>query len=179
MIRLIWITLAACALLFMCGAAYAAPSFLSLFQPQKVTYVRHAAHHHHRVASHRSVRRVEPSVSGVSDSSVVETARSQIGNGPVYGRRNLWCARFVNWVLAHTGYHGTDSDLARSFASLPHTDMHVGAIAVMGRRGGGHVGIVSGVASSGDPIIISGNHAGRVREAVYPRRRIHEFVVPR
>jgi uncharacterized protein (TIGR02594 family) len=57
--------------------------------------------------------------------------------------------------------------------------MHVGAIAVMSRRGGGHVGIVSGIDASGNPIIISGNHGHRVREAVYPRSRIYAFVVPR
>ena len=34
----------------------------------------------------------------------------------------------------------------------------VGAIAVMGRRGGGHVGVVSGIDANGNPIIVSGNH---------------------
>jgi uncharacterized protein (TIGR02594 family) len=85
----------------------------------------------------------------------------------------------MNWVLEKTGHHGTGSDMARSFASLPHTDMHVGAIAVMSRRGGGHVGVVSGIDASGNPIIISGNHGRHVREAVYPRGRIYAFVVPR
>ena len=96
-------------------------------------------------------------------SDIVSAARSQIGNGAIYGRRNLWCARFM----------------ARSFASMPRTDMRVGAIAVMSRgRRGGHVGVVSGVSASGDPIVISGNNGGRVRETVYPRRRVLAFVVP-
>lgn len=84
----------------------------------------------------------------------------------------------MNWVLERAGYHGTGSDLAFSFAKMPRTNMHVGAIAVMHRRGGGHVGVVSGISRDGNPIIISGNHAGRVREAVYPRHRIAAFVVP-
>jgi hypothetical protein len=55
----------------------------------------------------------------------------------------------------------------------------------MSRRGpaagggpGGHVGVVSGIDASGNPIIISGNHNKRVAEAVYPRSRIYAYVVP-
>ena len=40
----------------------------------------------------------------------------------------------------------------------------VGAIAVMGRHGGGHVGVVTGVDPSGNPIIVSGNHNNTVAE---------------
>jgi uncharacterized protein (TIGR02594 family) len=108
----------------------------------------------------------------------VSAARAEIGNGAIYGRRNLWCARFVNHVLQATGHRGTGSDLARSFLGFPRAAPAAGAIAVFARRGGGHVGIVSGVTAGGDPIVISGNNAGRVREAVYPRGRVLAFVVP-
>jgi len=111
-------------------------------------------------------------------SDVVSAARAELGKGAVYGRSNLWCARFMNYVLSKTGHHGTGSDMARSFAALPKTDMHVGAIAVMSRRGGGHVGVVSGIDSQGNPIVISGNHGGRVRESVYSRQRVVAFVSP-
>lgn len=123
--------------------------------------------HRHRAAA------VVQVASGSSD--VVSAARAEVGKGAVYGRSNLWCARFMNWVLERSGYHGTGSDLAWSFASLPQTYMHVGAIAVMRH----HVGVVSGVTASGDPIIISGNNGHRVRETVYPRSRVATFVVPR
>lgn len=109
-------------------------------------------------------------------SDLVSEARSQIGNGPIYGRRSLWCATFVNAMLAKTGHRGTGSDLARSFLSFPRTDARVGAIAVLARRGGGHVAIVSGVTAGGDPVLISGNNLGRVREGVYPRGRVIAFV---
>jgi uncharacterized protein (TIGR02594 family) len=69
--------------------------------------------------------------------------------------------------------------MARSFTRLPQTTMHVGAIAVMSRRGGGHVGVVSGIDSSGNPIVISGNSSGRVRERAYPARRMVTFVEAR
>jgi hypothetical protein len=48
----------------------------------------------------------------------------------------------------------------------------------MSRRGGGHVGIVSGFTKNGDPIVISGNHGHRVAESVYPRHRIRAWVSP-
>ncbi len=46
-----------------------------------------------------------------------------------------------------------------------------------GKRGG-HVGIVSGIDESGNPIIISGNHGGRVAELTYPRGRVYSYVMP-
>jgi len=54
----------------------------------------------------------------------------------------------------------------------------VGAIAVMRRGGGGHVGVVSGIDPNGNPIIVSGNHNRTVAESVYPRSRITAYVMP-
>jgi hypothetical protein len=48
----------------------------------------------------------------------------------------------------------------------------------MGRRGGGHVGVVSGIDASGNPILVSGNNGNRVREAAIPRSRIYAYVMP-
>ena len=112
--------------------------------------------------------------------SLVAEARSQIGNGAIYGRANLWCARFVNYVLKTTGHSGTGSDVAASFARYGRriSGPQAGAIAVMHRRGGGHVGIVSGVDANGDPIVISGNNRNAVREAAYPKSRVYAYVLP-
>jgi uncharacterized protein (TIGR02594 family) len=112
--------------------------------------------------------------------SVVSEARRWIGSNPT-GRSSLWCARFMNFVLDRTGHGGTGSDLARSFAAYGTrvSGPQVGAIAVMGRRGGGHVGVVSGIDDRGNPIVISGNHNRRVAEAVYPRGRVYAYVMPR
>lgn len=116
---------------------------------------------------------------GFGGSDVVAEARRFIGTNPT-GRRSLWCGRFMNFVLEHTGRHGTGSDMARSFASYGQrvSGPQVGAIAVMARHGGGHVGVVSGLDPSGNPIIVSGNHGGRVAESVYPRGRIYAYVLP-
>lgn len=114
-----------------------------------------------------------------SGSNLVAEARRWIGTNPT-SRRSLWCARFMNFVLQRTGHRGTGSDMARSFASYGRriSGPQVGAIAVMSRRGGGHVGVVSGIDASGNPIIISGNYRHRVAEAVFPRRRIYAYVMP-
>jgi uncharacterized protein (TIGR02594 family) len=117
--------------------------------------------------------------SGFGSSNVVEEARRYLGGNPT-GRGSLWCARFMNMVLQHSGYRGTGSDLARSFASYGQrvSGPQVGAIAVMGRRGGGHVGIISGIDAQGNPIMISGNNGNRVREAPISRGRIYAYVMP-
>jgi uncharacterized protein (TIGR02594 family) len=114
-----------------------------------------------------------------SGSSVVSEARRYLGGNPT-SRSSLWCARFMNMVLEHTGHRGTGSDMARSFASYGQrvSGPQVGAIAVMARRGGGHVGVVSGIDASGNPIVISGNSGRRVREAPISRGRIYAYVVP-
>jgi uncharacterized protein (TIGR02594 family) len=112
-------------------------------------------------------------------SNVVSEARRYIGGNPT-GRGSLWCARFMNMVLQHSGLHGTGSDMASSFAHYGQrvSGPQIGAIAVMGRRGGGHVGVVSGIDASGNPIVVSGNHGHRVAESVYPRGRIYAYVMP-
>ena len=117
--------------------------------------------------------------SGYGSSSLVAEARRFIGGNPT-SRASLWCARFMNMVLQREGYRGTGSDMARSFASYGQrvSGPQVGAIAVMGRRGGGHVGIISGIDAQGNPIMISGNNGNRVREAPVSRARIYAYVVP-
>ena len=115
-----------------------------------------------------------------NSSSLVMEARQFVGTKPSGMGGSLWCARFMNMVLEKTGHHGTGSAMANSFASYGHrvSGPEVGAIAVMGRRGGGHVGIITGIDASGNPIMISGNNGNRVREAPIARGRIYAYVLP-
>ncbi|MEI7805971.1 MAG: TIGR02594 family protein [Hyphomicrobiales bacterium] len=110
--------------------------------------------------------------------SLVAEARSHLGTNPT-GRSSLWCGAFMDMVLKKTGHAG-GGNLARAYASYGTrvAGPQVGAIAVMARGGGGHVGVVSGVDANGNPIIISGNHNHTVAEAVYPRGRIIAYVMP-
>ena len=103
---------------------------------------------------------------GRAGSGIIREARRYLGGNPTT-RSNLWCARFMKLVLERTGHRGTGSDLAASFAHYGHhvSGPRVGAIAVMSRRGGGHVGIITGVDGHGNLTMISGNSGNRVREA--------------
>jgi uncharacterized protein (TIGR02594 family) len=118
--------------------------------------------------------------SSVGSSNVVSEARRYLGGNPT-GRGSLWCARFMNMVLQHSGYRGTGSDMANSFANYGQrvSGPQVGAIAVMSRgRRGGHVGVITGIDAKGNPIMISGNNGNRVREAPVSRGRIYAYVMP-
>jgi uncharacterized protein (TIGR02594 family) len=118
--------------------------------------------------------------SGYGSSGLVSEARKYLGGNPT-GRGSLWCARFMNMVLQHSGYRGTGSDMASSFAKYGQrvSGPQVGAIAVMTRgRRGGHVGIITGIDAKGNPIMISGNNGNRVREAPVSRGRIYAYVMP-
>jgi uncharacterized protein (TIGR02594 family) len=116
---------------------------------------------------------------GFGSSDVVSEARRYIGGNPT-SRGSLWCARFMNMVLTRSGHRGTGSDMASSFASYGQriSGPQVGAIAVMGRRGGGHVGVVSGIDANGNVMLVSGNNRNRVAEAPVSRGRIYAYVMP-
>jgi uncharacterized protein (TIGR02594 family) len=116
-----------------------------------------------------------PSLGG---GDLVTEARRYIGGNPT-GRGSLWCGAFMDMVLKHTGHNG-GGNLARAYAHYGTrvSGPQVGAIAVMARGDGGHVGVVSGIDSSGNPIVISGNHNNTVAESIYPRGRIIAYVMP-
>ena len=80
----------------------------------------------------------------------------------------LWCADFMNMLVG-----GTDRR-AISYASRGTKAQHgcVNCVAVTTRRGGAHVGVVSGYDENNNPIIVSGNHNRRVGVAAYDKRRI-------
>jgi uncharacterized protein (TIGR02594 family) len=131
-------------------------------------------------AQSASMQRAAAADLTLGSSGLVSEARRYIGTNPT-GWERLWCARFMNFVLEKTGHRGSGSNRADSFASYGRrvTGPQIGSIAVMTRgNNGGHVGVVSGIDRSGNPIIISGNHNKRVAEATYPARRVYAYVMP-
>ena len=126
----------------------------------------------------RASRARAPLSSGFSSNDLVATARKYIGTNPT-GRRSLWCGAFMDKVLRDTGHKG-GGNLAMAYANYGRrvSGPQVGAIAVIRRRGGGHVGVVAGIDPNGNPIVISGNHNRTTAESVYPRSRIVAYVVP-
>lgn len=106
-------------------------------------------------------------------------ARSYLNTNPT-GRARLWCADFINLVERRLGRSGTESRLAFSFLKygrrLP--GPQIGAIAVMRRRGGGHVGYVTGITPRGNPVIISGDYGRTVKEAEISSRTVAAYILP-
>jgi uncharacterized protein (TIGR02594 family) len=144
------------------------------------------ASHHYAQLNHRG-----GSTRGASDtigiptgiSAIVDAARQFVGDTAhqLGLPSRLWCADFMNYALKRAGKRGTGSRMASSFASYGKrvSGPRVGSIAVMSRgRRGGHVGVVSGIDSRGNPIVISGNHGRKVAEASYARGRIYAYVMP-
>lgn len=107
-------------------------------------------------------------------SSLIATARSYTGTNPTR-RSRQWCGEFMGLVVRKTGGKIPEGYAkASSWAKLPRTTEHPGAVAVMPH----HVGIVTGTCDNGKVKIVSGNHGHRVGEGCYPRRRIIAFVQP-
>lgn len=119
-------------------------------------------------------------LAGIGGSDLISEARRYMGGNPT-GKSSLWCCNFMNLVLQRTGHQVSNSNQARSFASYGTrvSGPQVGAIAVMSRKGGGHVGIVTGVDAKGNIMVLSGNHNRRVAEAPYPASRIYAYVMPK
>lgn len=174
---------------------------LACFASSPASAHHHRYHHHYHHTHHYSHRhhygrhairyrqdednqpnRPEMAADAFSDTSaLVRVAARDLGATArdIGVRTTLWCMAAVNHWLHEVGLPGTGSDSAFSALALgPHLRTpQVGALAVMGRRGGGHVGVVAGVTEGGDPIIISGNHThNRVGESVYPKRRIIAYI---
>ena len=125
----------------------------------------------------------ERHVAVAGSNELVAEARKYIGTNPT-SRGSLWCGAFMDLVLKRTGHKG-GGNLASAYAhyGVRISGPQVGAIAVMSRSGGGHVGVVSGIDANGNPIIISGNTrqgkgAHTTLEHAYPRERIYAYVVP-
>lgn len=111
---------------------------------------------------------------------LIAEARKYLNTNPT-PLKQLWCARFMNFILAKLGYSGTNSDAARSFLHYGERILgpRIGAIAVLSRgKYGGHVGVVTAVDRHGNPMLISGNAGRRVRIGLYPHSRVLAYVAP-
>lgn len=114
---------------------------------------------------------------GAAKADPVSHARQYLGmNARQIGlhRTTLWCSAFLQFIVGKKP--GVD-DRAISWKARPRTSGYVGSIAIVRSRRM-HVGIVSGYDNNGNPILISGNHNGRVAETAYPKGRVVAFVQP-
>lgn len=106
---------------------------------------------------------------------VLPVAERYRGTNPT-GERRPWCAIFANMVLARTGYRGTGSAAAVSFAryGAPASGPAPGVIAVWPH----HVGFVVGSTGPGRIRVVSGNHNHLVEESNYSTRSVMAFRYP-
>lgn len=113
-----------------------------------------------------------------SGSAAISVARRYMGTNPT-GQSRRWCAHFMNMVERKVGRSGTGSGIARSYAGYGRrvSSPRAGDIAVLARKGGGHVGYVLSV--DGNKVkLLSGNHGGKVGVGSYSRSRVVAFVRP-
>jgi uncharacterized protein (TIGR02594 family) len=106
---------------------------------------------------------------------VLPVAQHYRGTNPT-GQSSAWCAVFANMVLKRTGYHGTNSAAAVSFARYGHpaAGPAPGVIAVWPH----HVGFVVSSDGPGRIRVVSGNHNHRVEESTYSTRSVMAFRYP-
>jgi uncharacterized protein (TIGR02594 family) len=106
---------------------------------------------------------------------VLPVAEHYRGTNPT-GQSRAWCAIFANMVLTRTGYRGTGSAAAVSFAryGAPASGPAPGVIAVWPH----HVGFVVGSTGAGHIRVVSGNHNHRVEESTYSTRGVMAFRYP-
>jgi uncharacterized protein (TIGR02594 family) len=106
---------------------------------------------------------------------VLPVAEHYRGTNPT-GQSRAWCAVFANMVLKRTGFHGTGSAAAVSFARYgrPAAGPAPGVIAVWPH----HVGFVVGSDGPGRIRVVSGNHNHRVEESTYATRSVLAFRYP-
>ena len=114
---------------------------------------------------------------------LVTEARKYIGTNPTAMQRR-WCARFLNLVLNKTGYRGTGSDAARSFASYGRRihEPRIGADCRAFAAARTETWVMSASSPvSIQPVIPSSFPAitgAASPNSTYPRRRVIAYVMP-
>lgn len=93
-------------------------------------------------------------------------------------RRNLWCAAYIAYIAPQVAKKVKNINMAKAYLVLPRTTKRIGALAIMNRKRGGHIGVVVDIDARGNPVLVSGNHSDRVGLSTYPAGRIIAYVSP-
>lgn len=93
-----------------------------------------------------------------------------------------WCGLFVGWVLGHSGrYVVKEWYRAKEWASTDLSRLSkpaYGCLAVLDRRGGGHVGFVIGKDAAGNIMLLGGNQGDMVQVSAFAPERITGYYWP-
>ena len=91
-----------------------------------------------------------------------------------------WCSAFVNWCMERSGYEGTDSAWAKSWANWGKklTTPRRGCIAVFNRgANSGHVAFFLGQSAT-QVEILGGNQGDEVKVIKYPKSKLIGYRIP-
>lgn len=91
-----------------------------------------------------------------------------------------WCAAFVGAILEHVGIKSTRFEGALSYLKWGKQLLKpaYGAIVVMERTGGGHVGFCVGADKAGNVMVLGGNQSDAVNIRAFPMSRIKSWRWP-
>ncbi len=111
-------------------------------------------------------------LTGNNDGPEVDKYLKTIG---LAGSGQAWCGAFVNWTLSQAGIKGVSRPgwaLNWRHYGRELDQPAFGSIATMKRKGGGHVGFVAGVTSSGRIVLLGGNQADKVKYESFPSDKL-------
>jgi uncharacterized protein (TIGR02594 family) len=122
-------------------------------------------------------------VPGAANNPVIMSWGNRLGArvlGIAYGADSVpWCGLFAAWCVHHAGITPPPIAIrAKAWATwgdaigTTGTRPPLGAIAVFGRDGGGHVGFVDSVNRDGSLNILGGNQGDAVNVRRFPRARL-------
>ena len=147
-------------------------------------HVHHGHHRHHQQRVTVPIAMAAPSIFSFHQSkgaAMLAEAERWIGSKNPTGFRGPWCGAFQAMVARKVGVEPPSGYLqAKRWlgAGKRLSGPAVGAIAVLLRKGGGHVGVVAGIEPNVDPLTVSGNHNRRVGLGIYPKSRVLAYVEP-
>lgn len=126
-------------------------------------------------------------VAGTGDAArVLEYLRStSLGAEEASQDETPWCSAFVNWCVEKAGVKGTGTAWARDWMEwgrpVSLDEAPVGAIAILRRDGGGHVGFINQPWQEVAPIrlaLLGGNQGNALKVSSYPASRLLGIRVP-
>jgi uncharacterized protein (TIGR02594 family) len=85
-----------------------------------------------------------------------------------------WCSSFVNWVMLKAQMERTDSAAAKSWLEWGYAleKPIYGAVVVLSRQGGNHVGFFIDETADGKWLLLGGNQGNEVNESGYDADRV-------
>jgi uncharacterized protein (TIGR02594 family) len=97
-----------------------------------------------------------------------------IKRGGIKDDETPWCAAFVGGVLEEVGLMSSRFESAASYLDwgVPLKKPTLGAVVVLTRPGGNHVGFFAGIDRDGHWLLLGGNQSDSVSVAAFPPTRV-------